>query len=1013
MAGILALAGVNQAVCYASAYQASQLSEQGGTQVILFPGDSVCGLEYPAYVNYSYDAPIETGENASWTNVSAEGLTNQAYSVTLNMDEAAPENAYYDIASVGYILTVTDGKCSSMYDPASDTVHHLAPGDPSDPTALRTDKAWYPAGEAVALEALPSPDGVQVFQGFEAEGANVEIQHDESSGTSFIIMPNQEVRLKAVYVDPLPQAETEVAGEVTGQAQAPEGDTAEVPAWDQPQQDVADPYAAAVPEGQAAVELPQDQVWSQETQDVPVQGGETVSAQPEGDALQISQEAVEQPVQVVVEDQGSVQMLTPEGEPTEEFKATDPFNQIEQIEQSGPDPNAPEGSIFDTVGEDAFAITSTDTWSDQPDVQPDEAPAAEGAAEVSADPVSAAGTIGEALAAQETEPTAGTIGEALAVQETGSAAGDAAEGLSSESEEATELLTEMITEQPQEAQPAQTEAQEQEAQPAQTEVQEQEVQPVQTEAQPQEAQPAQTEAQEQEAQPAQAEVQSQEVQPAQTEAQEQEAQPAQTEAQAQEPAAESTPAEPGPAETEHATEKPQEHGEEDPTTPGEGQGSGTENPTTPGEGQGSGTDDPTTPGEGQGSGAENPTTPGEGQGSGEQSAEQAPVTADEPQQTAVYKVSFTNPADITVAGADGTAYSAAEGAAVPAGTVLNLTAGTADPSRRFSSWTVSGEGAVLSAPNAASTQLTTGAADAAVTANYVPVSQVTVTSGSGSGAYAQGENVQIAADKASTGWRFDHWEVTGGSASLNNAYAAKTSFAMPGAAISVRAVYVMIEYALTVNGGKGGGAYTMDEEVSLEANWPAAGKEFDKWVIVSGHPDISGTDRFYATLTMPASDVTVRATYKDGPNPAYNAIEGLENGAEYLKGSTLSFHAAGNGMGNTNPNPGDYRYKPTGYQIGSVSGSWQDTNYTTSMAINAVGDYTLTVTFTREVYRDGTWTSDGTIDTKSVSFHVVNALSVQTGDSTPVVPLVGAAVAALAIIIVILVLRRRRSGNAD
>ena len=159
---------------------------------------------------------------------------------------------------------------------------------------------------------------------------------------------------------------------------------------------------------------------------------------------------------------------------------------------------------------------------------------------------------------------------------------------------------------------------------------------------------------------------------------------------------------------------------------------------------------------------------------------------------------------------------------------------------------------------------------------------------------------------------------------------------------------------------------------------------------------------------MPASDVTVRATYKDGPNPAFNAIEGLENGAEYLKGTTLTFHAAGNGMGNTNPNPGDYRYKPTGYQIGSVSGSWQDANYTTSMAINAVGDYTLTVTFTKEVYRDGAWTSDGTTDTRSVSFRVVNALSVQTGDSTPIIPLVVAAVAALAIIIAVLVLRRRR-----
>ncbi|MBO7711488.1 MAG: LPXTG cell wall anchor domain-containing protein, partial [Lachnospiraceae bacterium] len=73
-----------------------------------------------------------------------------------------------------------------------------------------------------------------------------------------------------------------------------------------------------------------------------------------------------------------------------------------------------------------------------------------------------------------------------------------------------------------------------------------------------------------------------------------------------------------------------------------------------------------------------------------------------------------------------------------------------------------------------------------------------------------------------------------------------------------------------------------------------------------------------------------------------------------------------------------------------------------------VGDYTLTVTFTKEVFRDGAWVSDGTTDTKSVSFHVVNALSVQTGDTTPIAATIATALAALAVICLILVLRRRR-----
>ena len=283
------------------------------------------------------------------------------------------------------------------------------------------------------------------------------------------------------------------------------------------------------------------------------------------------------------------------------------------------------------------------------------------------------------------------------------------------------------------------------------------------------------------------------------------------------------------------------------------------------------------------------------------------------------------------------------------------------------------------------------------------------SSGSGAGMYAQGERVVIQADKPETGWRFDHWTVLSGNAPIEDIFSSKTGFVMPGEDVKVRAEYELIEYVLSVSGGKGSGEYTMDTEVSLEADWPAEWKEFDKWVITSGHPDISGADRFYAVLTMPASDVSVKSVYKDGPNPAYNAIEGLVGGMEYLKGATLTFHAAGVGMDNTSPNPGDYRYKPTGYHIGSVSGGWQDSNFTTSMAINAVGDYTLTVTFTREIYRDGAWVSDGTVDTKSVSFRVVNALSVQTGDTTPLMLMILAAAGALLVILLTAVLLRRRS----
>ena len=79
-------------------------------------------------------------------------------------------------------------------------------------------------------------------------------------------------------------------------------------------------------------------------------------------------------------------------------------------------------------------------------------------------------------------------------------------------------------------------------------------------------------------------------------------------------------------------------------------------------------------------------------------------------------------------------------------------------------------------------------------------------------------------------------------------------------------------------------------------------------------------------------------------------------------------------------NPGDYRYRPSGYQIGNVTGTLQSP-YSVSMAINATGEYTLKVTYNKDVYDGNSWVSDGTADTKTVTFKVITkAAGVQTGD---------------------------------
>ena len=293
----------------------------------------------------------------------------------------------------------------------------------------------------------------------------------------------------------------------------------------------------------------------------------------------------------------------------------------------------------------------------------------------------------------------------------------------------------------------------------------------------------------------------------------------------------------------------------------------------------------------------------------------------------------------------------------------------------------------------------------------VPSYKLTVVSGSADiTSLKEGETATLKANAPSKGYVFSSWTVSG-SGSVANKASAQTTYTMGAANATVTANYTPVTYTLTVKNGSGSGSYEYDDDVNVTANYPDTGKEFDSWVAQKGNVTFVDPSDYYGTLYMPASDATVKATYKNGPDPANNAITGLENGKEYLKGSTLTFTAVGAGMDKAGKNPGDYRYKPAGYQIGGVSGSWSSSPYTTSMAINAAGDYTLTVTYAKEVYDGSSWHTDGTSVSKSVTFHIVTAMSVNTGDSTPLGLFIAVGVAALAVIIALIVILIRRKNR--
>jgi hypothetical protein len=197
------------------------------------------------------------------------------------------------------------------------------------------------------------------------------------------------------------------------------------------------------------------------------------------------------------------------------------------------------------------------------------------------------------------------------------------------------------------------------------------------------------------------------------------------------------------------------------------------------------------------------------------------------------------------------------------GTVVPIIAGPPLLGKTFDRWT--GDTAAVANVDSASTTVTMPAADVSVVAAYrfVPYT-LTVNSGSGDGQYTVTTVVPISADTAPLGKEFDRW--TGDTDTIANVSSANTTVTIAVSDITLTATYKDVYYTLTVNSGSGDGQYTMGTTTPISANAAPSGLVFDRWV-----GDTSPIFNRYAadtTVTMPAGDVTVAATYKD-PRESY------------------------------------------------------------------------------------------------------------------------------------------------
>jgi len=191
---------------------------------------------------------------------------------------------------------------------------------------------------------------------------------------------------------------------------------------------------------------------------------------------------------------------------------------------------------------------------------------------------------------------------------------------------------------------------------------------------------------------------------------------------------------------------------------------------------------------------------------------------------------------------------------------------------------------------------------------------LTVNSGSGDGDYVEDQVVDISADAAPSGYQFDEW--IGNVSGIANVSASSTTLTMPAANQTITATYESAAtYTLTVNSGTGDGNYAAGTVVDIDADSPPSGKVFDEWV-----GDTSGIANVYAsstTLTMPASNQEVTATYEDAPSgPSVSGVSGTID-----QGETITISGSGFGTGPSGVVFDDFELGTDGEDIMTGSGS--------------------------------------------------------------------------------------------
>ncbi len=224
------------------------------------------------------------------------------------------------------------------------------------------------------------------------------------------------------------------------------------------------------------------------------------------------------------------------------------------------------------------------------------------------------------------------------------------------------------------------------------------------------------------------------------------------------------------------------------------------------------------------------------------------------------------------------------------GSTITITADAPSAGYSFTGWTVVSGGVTLASATNATTTFTMPEGAVEVTANYELITYTFLNhDGTGSGKYAPGATVTIAANDSLPEFAFSHWTVLNGGVTLNSPTSKTTTFTMPANDVEVTVTHKRIIFAVTVNSGTGGGKYASGATVTLTADAPSAGYVFTGWAVVWGGVTLASLTDQTTTFTMPSNTVEITANYELIPYAV--TVNNGTGGGNYAPGATVTIAA--------------------------------------------------------------------------------------------------------------------------